>query len=243
MSFCHACGAALPASAAFCPSCGARPAHTNDAAPSFDRAPTADVFGAGAAPSTEVLKQKIFIGRNYDLYAAKWALANAKKSPTSWNWAAFFLGVGWMAYRKMYKFSFIFIAVLALETIVEYLLKLPVGISVAVNMGVAVTFGLLGNSWYLLHVRQKVDEISRTLPPQLVESERRRQGGTHVGWALLMMLAWVVVISAVVLVFDDSLQEDEMQPVSSTEVRQPAPTLPVAAMAPVGISGQASRGV
>lgn len=208
MSFCHACGAALPASAAFCPSCGARPAHTNDAAPSFGSAPTADVFGAGAPPSTEALKQKIFIGRNYDLYAAKWALANAKKSPTSWNWAAFFLGVGWMAYRKMYKFSFIFIAVLALETIVEYLLKLPVGISVAVNMGVAVTFGLLGNSWYLLHVRQKVDEISRTLPPQLVESEPRRQGGTHVGVALLVMLTWVMVISAVVLVFDDSVQEE-----------------------------------
>ena len=148
-----------------------------------------------------------------------------------------------MAYRKMYKFSFIFIAVLALETIVEYLLKLPVGISVAVNMGVAVTFGLLGNSWYLLHVRQKVDEISRTLPPQLVESELRRQGGTHVGVALLVMLAWVMVISAVVLVFDDSVQEELTQPVSSTEVRQPPPPLPVAATAPLGVSGKASSSV
>lgn len=240
MRFCHACGAALPASAAFCPSCGARPAQAPDDVPSFGDAPAINVFGAGTAADAETLKQQLFIGRNYDFYAAKWAIANAKHSPTSWNWAAFFLGVGWMAYRKMYKFSFIFIALLCAETIAEYMFKVPAGISAAVNLGVAMTFGLLGNSWYQQHVRQKVDAISRTLPPQLVATELGRQGGTHVGGALLMLLAWFAIIFAVVLVFDDDLQEDDIHPVSSTEVRHHRATLPVAAIAPLGASGSAS---
>ena len=44
-----------------------------------------------------------FIDKNASRYVDIYAENENKKFFLSWNWAAFFFGVNWMCYRKMYK--------------------------------------------------------------------------------------------------------------------------------------------
>ena len=52
-----------------------------------------------------------FIDKNASRYVDIYAENENKKFFLSWNWAAFFFGVNWMCYRKMYK-NAVFFAVL-----------------------------------------------------------------------------------------------------------------------------------
>ncbi len=44
----------------------------------------------------------LFIQRNQKFYEEKFKKMNDTGKSASWNWAAFFLGIYWMIYRKMY---------------------------------------------------------------------------------------------------------------------------------------------
>jgi len=134
--------------------------------------------------------KRLFIGEKYPYYAQKWGASEQTKSKPTWNWAAFFLGFGWMVYRKMYKYAAIFVAVVAFETFLEYLFNAPESLSRAVTIAIAVTFGWQGNTLYKMHVDKKVQEITGTLPPEPAAKELVSQGGTH----------WPIAVGAVVLV-------------------------------------------
>ena len=140
---------------------------------------------------------KLFVGKNYEYFVNKWAIAEQKKSKQSWNWAAFFLGVAWMAYRKMYLYSWIFIGVVAVGTLCEYALGFPDKLSNAINVAIAITFGFQGNYWYKLHVEKKVKEITATNTPEQAKIELSRQGGTSIGAAIVAPLAILILVVVV----------------------------------------------
>jgi len=106
----------------------------------------------------------------------------------------------WMAYRKMYLYSWIFIGVVIVEILCEYAFGLPDKLSNAVNFGIAVTFGWQGNYWYKLHVEKKVKEITAMNAPEQAKIELARQGGTNVGAAIgffVVLLALIVLVAVV----------------------------------------------
>ena len=56
----------------------------------------------------------LFVGNNYAFYARRWAESERLGGVISWNWAAFFVSLPWLAYRKMYWHCGIIIAALIL---------------------------------------------------------------------------------------------------------------------------------
>jgi hypothetical protein len=147
----------------------------------------------------EVLR-RTFVGANYDYYAKSWKRLEQEKRGVFWNWAAFFLGLGWMAYRKMYSYAWIFIAIIAVEVICEMLFKLR--ISNIINIGVSVAFGSQGTNLYLWHVEKRLRELAPNDEcNEEVRKQLEREGGTNIGAGLGFVVIVVLVGTALGWVF------------------------------------------
>ncbi|MDH1827544.1 DUF2628 domain-containing protein [Delftia lacustris] len=153
-----------------------------------------------SAPASSLLRQEaiqIFVGKNHDYFERKWKEAAQRKHQLSWNWAAFLVGFGWMGYRKMYLYSWIFIGVVAAELIAELAIGIPSSITSSINLGIAIGFGLKGNAWYLQHVNQRVDQILATHAPEQARIELARQGNTNIGAAVGFVAALLVLLGMI----------------------------------------------
>ena len=150
-----------------------------------------------AATASALSRQEaiqIFVGKNHDYFERKWAVAAQKKNQLSWNWAAFLAGFGWMGFRKMYLYSWIFIGVVTVEMIAELAIGVPSAISNGVNFGIAIFFGRKANAWYKQHVDQRVDQILASHSPDQARIELARQGGTNIGAAAGFVAALFVLL-------------------------------------------------
>lgn len=192
MSYCSKCGAQISEESAFCGVCGTS-VHT-----SAKSQPTQLAVQMASIEDDEV--SKIFVAKNYEYFLRKWEIAEQKKGKLSWNWAAFLLGFSWMAYRKMYLYSWIFIGVVIVEILCEYAFGFPDKLSNAINIGIAATFGSQGNSWYKLHVERKVKEITAMVTPEQAKIELARQGGTSIGAAIGFVVAFFAIVFLVVFI-------------------------------------------
>lgn len=144
----------------------------------------------------------LFVGNKYEYYRRKWDTADHDERNTSWNWnwAAFFLGLGWIAYRKMYLYSFIYIAGMIVAMLIEYVLNVSVGVSNAVNLAVAMTVGSQGNIWYRHHAEKKAKEIQASHAPDAVTRELQSQGGTSIVAAMGFVILHFSVIALVIVI-------------------------------------------
>lgn len=139
--------------------------------------------------------ERVFVGKNYDYFQSKW-----RKGNSAWNWAAFLIGFAWLPYRKMYLYSFIFMGCVVLEFLCEYAFDLPQSVSNAINIGIAVTFGIQGNYWYRLHVEKMVKEITARNTPQNAHIEAIRKGGTNFGAAIGFVVTFICILILVFVV-------------------------------------------
>ena len=157
---------------------------------------------SAASFTTEALSRaeatQIFVGKNYEYFERKWATGAQSKKQQSWNWAAFLVGFCWMAFRKMYRYSWIYIGVISLEVLCEIAFGLPAAISTGVNIGIAIAFGLKGNAWYQQHVDQQVSQIIAAHPPAQARLELARRGGTNIGAAVGFLGALLVLLMLIV---------------------------------------------
>jgi hypothetical protein len=192
MVFCSKCGEKIESQVAFCGTCG------------NELTENRSISSVVETPSEQEIKPseatKIFIGQKHEYYLKKWAIAENKKGKQSWNWAAFFLGFLWMTYRKMYAYAFIFIGLLALETIIEYVFDLPGSFTNAVTIAIAVTFGFQGNSWYKLHTDKKVNEVTAMNNPKQAQFQLSKQGGTNIFSPIGFLVLFIAVIGGIVFV-------------------------------------------
>ncbi|MDR2332594.1 MAG: DUF2628 domain-containing protein [Burkholderiaceae bacterium] len=150
---------------------------------------------ASSLPREETIQ--IFVGKNHGYFERKWKEAAQRKHQLSWNWAAFFVGFGWMGYRKMYLYSWIFIGVVVAELIAELAIGVPSSITSSINLGIAIGFGLKGNAWYQQHVNQRADQILAIHAPEQARIELARQGGTNIGAAVGFVAALLVLLGVI----------------------------------------------
>ncbi|MCP4201226.1 MAG: DUF2628 domain-containing protein [bacterium] len=147
-----------------------------------------------------------FIGLKKDYYIRQWAVPGSM----SFNWAAFFFGICWLGYRKMYATAAIVIAVLLLETVVEDLVIVNVLgapqaaqlIGYAVAIALSLVCGWLGNRWYFRRAIRVIAEVRRSAPDENAHSRRlARRGGTSAWGPVLvaLMLLLGLFISAFVV--------------------------------------------
>lgn len=149
---------------------------------------------------------KLFIGKKHAYYRRKWDASAGAEASTSWNWAAFFLGLGWMAYRKMYLNSFIYIGVITVGILVEIAFNVSYGLSTAITFSIAGLFGIQGNYWYKLHADRKTKEIIAFNAPEKARPELERQGGTSIGAAIGFVALLLAVIELIIFVAEPLTQ-------------------------------------
>lgn len=118
----------------------------------------------------------------------------------AFNLAAFFFGMAWMLYRKMYVEVLVLFVVLFFEGFLEQLLigdNGPKFISIIINLVTAFFIGSLANFFYL----QKAKRCVELVKVKFIDNQERidllkKKGGTN-----LVLLIVVVVIILVLIVY------------------------------------------
>lgn len=136
-----------------------------------------------------------YVKNNRDYYFRKWRLLELRESKTSWNWPAFFLGGGWLAYRKMYGYAFAFLGLIFALSILGAVFEANgasgiAAIMVLLLVALHVCSGIFGNYLYFERVKKEVRVIATLYAGENIDAELKRAGGTNLlaGIALSVLL-------------------------------------------------------
>jgi len=131
-----------------------------------------------------------YVGPNAGAYLDVFARFPSEGGPAfafSWNWPAFFCGVWWYLYRKMYLWA-----------AVDFALSVVLGWTFLVPLFWAVIRALTGNYLYFLQAERKVREAAAYPvdgPARL--ARLAREGGVHrwVAWAAVVGIALLAALA------------------------------------------------
>ncbi|MCE9553603.1 MAG: DUF2628 domain-containing protein [Planctomycetes bacterium] len=144
-----------------------------------------------------------FVGRNAKYFLPRWERTQGNYG---FNWAAFFLGPLWTAYRKMYRVTAIYLGIVVLLTVAELVVfdvilkeEMPRAVDRVITIGLAIGCGYLANSLYLKHARRAIDRAHRVEPEPVARlALLRRRGGTS--WlAVFLLLVLMIGLFALVV--------------------------------------------
>ena len=149
---------------------------------------------------------RYFFGPQADYYDS--VAEDLHEGTSRFNIAAFFLGVFWMAYRKMYVYTaalygFLFAEGLAENWLIPELSQ-TYGYMVASNLVIGSIIGFFGNRLYIGFARRRVAQLIGDVPadapptPELV-ARLRRAGG--VSWVGPVVVFAVMLLNAVAYIF------------------------------------------
>ena len=134
----------------------------------------------------------LFVGLKYEsYYQAQFEKITPKKQYAGFNIAAFFLGVVWLFYRKMYSYGFMSIGLIVVIGMVEIILGIE---SSGANIGLAVAFGMFGNTLYKYHVDQQIAKIHQ-LGSGSVHTELENRGGTNLIAGSILLVIWLGLVA------------------------------------------------
>ncbi|MFK3959905.1 DUF2628 domain-containing protein [Guptibacillus hwajinpoensis] len=133
-----------------------------------------------------------FTGKRDKVYKKKWEKLSTKKSPITWNWAAFFLSLFWFTYRKMNVFAYLFLGIIVVVdvlSIVFFKKALP-GSTIAPAY---IVLALFGNKLYFDFALNKVKKLKDLYPDR---DERlaviKKRGGVSWLYALLFVVVMMI---------------------------------------------------
>ncbi|TCB67741.1 DUF2628 domain-containing protein [Acinetobacter sp. ANC 4178] len=117
----------------------------------------------------------VFVGAKYQAYyQQQFDRITPKRQYAGFNIAAFFFGVIWLFYRKMYSYGFLAIGLIVMIGVIETLLDIN---GLGSTVGLSIAFGVFGNTLYKQHVDKQIAKIRQHVNADFtVELERR--GGT-----------------------------------------------------------------
>ena len=161
---------------------------------SFDHPAFPDSTSLEHVPSVNQLEQDraLFVGAKYaSYYQAQFEKITPKKQYAGFNIAAFFLGLVWLFYRKMYRYGFMAIGLIVVIGMVEILLGIE---SSGANIGLAVAFGMFGNTLYRHHVDQQIAKV-RQFGNSNVNTELENRGGTNIVAGSILLVIWLGLVA------------------------------------------------
>ena len=161
---------------------------------SFDHQAFSDSTSLDSVASVNQLEQDraLFVGLKYEsYYQAQFEKITPKKQYAGFNIAAFFLGVVWLFYRKMYRYGFMAIGLIVVIGMVEIFLGIE---SSGANIGLAVAFGMFGNTLYKYHVDQQIAKIHQ-LGSGSVHTELENRGGTNLIAGSILLVMWLGLVA------------------------------------------------
>lgn len=161
---------------------------------SFDHQAFSDSTSLDSVASVNQLEQDrtLFVGAKYEsYYQAQFEKITPRKQYAGFNIAAFFLGVVWLFYRKMYSYGFMAIGLIVVIGIVEIFLGIE---SSGANIGLAVAFGMFGNTLYKHHVDKQIAKI-RQLRIGSINTELENRGGTNLIAGSILLVIWLGLVA------------------------------------------------
>lgn len=161
---------------------------------SLDHQAFPDSTSLDSVASVNQLEQDraLFVGAKYEsYYQAQFEKITPKKQYAGFNIAAFFLGVVWLFYRKMYSYGFMAIGLIVVIGMVEILLGIK---GSGTSIGLAVLFGMFGNTLYKHHVDQQIAKI-RQLRRGSANTELESRGGTNLLAGAILLTIWLGLIA------------------------------------------------
>ncbi|MBL8285220.1 DUF2628 domain-containing protein [Acinetobacter johnsonii] len=161
---------------------------------SFDHQAFSDSTSLDSVASVNQPEQDraLFVGLKYEsYYQAQFEKITPKKQYAGFNIAAFFLGVVWLFYRKMYSYGFMSIGLIVVIGMVEIILGIE---SSGANIGLAVAFGMFGNTLYKYHVDQQIAKIHQ-LGSGSVHTELENRGGTNLIAGSILLVMWLGLVA------------------------------------------------
>jgi hypothetical protein len=128
----------------------------------------------------------------------------------SWNWPAFFFGIGWALYRKMYDWFFILLGIVIISEILEEV-RFPI-LSALFFFIPWIAFAVFANSLYQANLRKKIDKAKLRMTTPLtmnIEDESklldylRSKGGVHI-WVIwiffvITIIAMLGILAAILI--------------------------------------------
>lgn len=134
----------------------------------------------------------VFTGKRDEVYEKKWEKLSSKKSPISWNWAAFFLSLFWFTYRKMNVYAYVFLSIIVIVDVLSVLIfkkALP-----GSTIGPAyIVLALFANKLYFDFALNKVKKLKNLYPDRDDRFEAlRKRGGVSWLFALLFVVVMMV---------------------------------------------------
>jgi hypothetical protein len=149
---------------------------------------------------------RTFVGPRADYYVdVRARLRRGESRFARFNWAAFFLSGLWLAYRKMYVATFVFWAIIFVESIVGEVVfvgrlrqpEIPRVVNLLSAFGIAIVCGACGNNWYLARIRREINDLKlRRIPEQAYLLNLSSRGGTCISAALTSFALFFAVIFA-----------------------------------------------
>lgn len=195
--FCSACGTKNTSISSFCSNCGSELVSNKQ---NIDYKKDNSNIQSNVIRNTnnysesdDIMK---FVEKNTQFYQNKFDTITKTGSKITWNWAAFFLNIYWLLYRKMYlQAGGLFLITIILNCI-PY-------IGWLVSIGVTIAFGMYANSIYLDHIQKKLIEINN-LDYSQREVAIQSKGGVNLVlpiaiFAGIVILTFIVVIGFGVL--------------------------------------------
>ena len=161
---------------------------------SFDHQAFSDSTSLDSVASVNQPEQDraLFVGLKYEsYYQAQFEKITPKKQYAGFNIAAFFLGVVWLFYRKMYRYGFMAIGLIVVIGMVEIFLGIE---SSGANIGLAVAFGMFGNTLYKHHVDKQIAKI-RQLRIGSINTELVNRGGTNLIAGSILLVMWLGLVA------------------------------------------------
>ena len=128
----------------------------------------------------------LFIQKNQHFYEEKFKKMNDTGKSASWNWAAFFLGVYWMVYRKMYFKAGAFFILSFVASSTPY-------IGVILNFAVLVGIGIYANALYMDHINGSIKKVEMLFSGDK-EATIKKLGGTNLPLALGLYVIVILVM-------------------------------------------------
>ena len=133
----------------------------------------------------------LFIQNNENFYKRKFKKMDETGKSVSWNWAAFFMGIYWMLYRKMYFKAGAFLLLSMVASYTPYIGNI---LNLCVLFGIAV----YANALYKDHVENSIKKVSIFFPEKKEEA-LEKIGGTNLPMTIGIGVAHFIIVFIVLV--------------------------------------------
>ncbi|WP_177178289.1 DUF2628 domain-containing protein [Amphibacillus marinus] len=191
--YCQNCGKESDQYAQYCQFCGHTLGNYSEV-----------IYGA-EGESKQDEQMAAFVGKGYDYYQKNWTMVTNPGRSVNWNWAAFFLGVFWLGYRKMYKAILLLLGFFILTDLIELLSgnsQIAEHLSTAIMFGVPVFLGMYGNTLYYRHAKAKLSRLQEREQDLNVIATVGGTSGKGVVGAVFLLIGYVFVYGILLAIFN-----------------------------------------